>query len=421
MSHETENRASPSPVDEEEGEDCYHKGGFHPVRLGDVFNQKYEVLRKLGHGCYSTVWLVRNQDDGKFWALKVLSAECYGAGTDLFEVEVLKQLRQANIDHAGYQYISTIEDSFEHHGPNGSHVCLIFKVMGESLSTFCQWFTGDRIPRPVVNEFTIQLLQALDYAHSSGIIHTDIKPSNIMVQIPNEDFIAGYLKATESEIKISSRTDGIQVVATQGLRDFYFLDQGISVMTLKIALSDWGVASWTHKHLTEHIQPVLLRAPEVIIGAPWGPAVDVWNLGALIPELIYGQMMFSGRLPSGEYSEKYHLEEIVDLFGPLPRSMLEDADPQTVRDIFDAHGDIQDPQGSMWTSLEDRFADMKTTERVAFVAFINMMLSVNPKTRKPAKDLLDESWLKHDYSDEYGLRVEEEEGSVTKSGDEEGV
>lgn len=39
----------------------YHPGGFHPVVLGDVFhNGQYKVIRKLGEGSYSTVWLARD-------------------------------------------------------------------------------------------------------------------------------------------------------------------------------------------------------------------------------------------------------------------------------------------------------------------------------------------------------------------------
>jgi serine/threonine-protein kinase SRPK3 len=47
---------------EEEGKDRYHVDGFHPVRLGELYNDKYKVLRKLGFGRYSTVWLVKNQE-----------------------------------------------------------------------------------------------------------------------------------------------------------------------------------------------------------------------------------------------------------------------------------------------------------------------------------------------------------------------
>ena len=38
----------------------YRPGGHHPVHLGDLFSQRYKVLRKLGYGAYSTVWLARD-------------------------------------------------------------------------------------------------------------------------------------------------------------------------------------------------------------------------------------------------------------------------------------------------------------------------------------------------------------------------
>ena len=47
---------------EEEQEDMedYKKGGYHPVKISDVYNSRYVVLRKLGWGHFSTVWLARD-------------------------------------------------------------------------------------------------------------------------------------------------------------------------------------------------------------------------------------------------------------------------------------------------------------------------------------------------------------------------
>ena len=44
----------------EEGLARYRPGGFHPVHLGEIYNNKYLVLRKLGYGSFSTVWLVQD-------------------------------------------------------------------------------------------------------------------------------------------------------------------------------------------------------------------------------------------------------------------------------------------------------------------------------------------------------------------------
>lgn len=104
--------------------------------------------------------------------MKILSAECYGTDEDIYELEILTHLRAQSAQHEGARYISMLEDSFEHEGPNGRHVCLIFKLMAESLMTFKDWSDDGGIPAPLVHKFTKQLLQAVGFAHSCGVIHT---------------------------------------------------------------------------------------------------------------------------------------------------------------------------------------------------------------------------------------------------------
>jgi serine/threonine-protein kinase SRPK3 len=60
-----EDPINPAPLsstesDIEEGRDSYKPGGFHPVYIGDVYNEKYKVLGKIGYGVYSSVWLVEH-------------------------------------------------------------------------------------------------------------------------------------------------------------------------------------------------------------------------------------------------------------------------------------------------------------------------------------------------------------------------
>lgn len=49
-----------SDDDEEQEENNYEPGGYHPVEINDVFDDRYLVLRKLGFGHFSTVWLCRD-------------------------------------------------------------------------------------------------------------------------------------------------------------------------------------------------------------------------------------------------------------------------------------------------------------------------------------------------------------------------
>jgi serine/threonine-protein kinase SRPK3 len=114
----------------------------------------------------------RKQDSSEFIALKVLSAECYGAEKDLFEREILTHLKNGNPKQVGYDQICHLVDDFEHKGPNGTHVCLVFELIGETLRSFGAWFPESMIPESVMRRFTIQLLLALDYAHDHNVIHT---------------------------------------------------------------------------------------------------------------------------------------------------------------------------------------------------------------------------------------------------------
>jgi serine/threonine-protein kinase SRPK3 len=132
----------------------------------------------------------------------------------------------------------------------------------------------------------------------------DIKPDNIFVKFRDPSLIeSGYL--VEAPIPGQDRAeDTYTPIQSIPLRQYYFTeDDSRHVDQFDIALGDWGVSSWATKHLTENIQPVALRAPEVLIKAPWDATVDWWNLGALLLELYPAVRMFSGRVPPDGYYE----------------------------------------------------------------------------------------------------------------------
>ncbi|KAK2734157.1 hypothetical protein FQN57_001872 [Myotisia sp. PD_48] len=152
--------------------------------------------------------------------------------------------------------------------------------MGETpLRSFGTWFRDNVVPNKAMRRFTIQLLIALDYAHDYGVIHT----------------------------------------------------------------GDWGVASLINSHLCKVIQVIALRSPEVLIDAPWGLATDLWNLGAVILEVFRAVRMFSGRGPDRNYAVQFHLHEIVDLFGPFPKALLQKGDQTLVKEYFDDKGYVKLP------------------------------------------------------------------------------
>lgn len=116
--------------------------------------------------------MTHNRETNQFFALKILGADCYGTIHHIFEREILQRLKNGDTGQLGYEQICHLVDDFEHEGPNGTHVCLIFELIGENLRSFSAWFPESRLPNQVMRRFTIQLLLALDYAHDNNVVHT---------------------------------------------------------------------------------------------------------------------------------------------------------------------------------------------------------------------------------------------------------
>src|SRR3954469_5552641 len=146
------------------------KGLFMPFEVGQRVND-YEILDVLGVGGMGRVYRVRNIISQRVEAMKVLlpdlSAEPELAGRFIGEIRTL-----ASFDH-----------------PNIAQLHTAFQVENQlvMIMEYIEGFTLDQrakqgpIPLDQILDYTTQVLAALSYAHGRGVVHRDMKPSNMMV------------------------------------------------------------------------------------------------------------------------------------------------------------------------------------------------------------------------------------------------
>ncbi|KFM25750.1 SRSF protein kinase 1 [Auxenochlorella protothecoides] len=356
--------ASGSYSDDQEDEEDYCKGGYHRVHIGETFKDgRYEVLHKLGWGHFSTVWMVRDTHTGGLGALKVVKSAPHYAEAARDEITLLRQIRES--DPADACCCARLLDSFDHVGPHGRHVCMLFEVLGDNLLTLIRLYDHRGIPLPVVRALTRQVLVALDHMHSGpGIIHTDMKPENIAglvaAGVPLTRAQKKNLKkkqgrgpgaeaeseGEEEEEAAGAQTSGWGDAARQASDgdaqtrgdagaqagaadakarpsspgvDLRALEQRLLTMPAKVV--DFGNACWVHKHFTDDIQTRQYRSPEVILGGGYDTSADIWSLACMVFELATGDFLFEPKQGHGYTRDEDHLAQMIELLDRMPRAV----------------------------------------------------------------------------------------------------
>ncbi|XP_071350337.1 SRSF protein kinase 1b isoform X2 [Trachinotus anak] len=178
-----------SDDDEQEDPNDYCRGGYHHVKIGDLFNGRYHVIRKLGWGHFSTVWLAWDIQAKCFVAMKVVKSAEHYTETALDEIKLLKSVRNTDPSDPSREKVVQLLDDFKISGMNGTHVCMVFEVLGYHLLKWIIKSNYQGLPLPCVKSIIRQVLQGLDYLHTKcKIIHTDIKPENILLTV-NEPYV----------------------------------------------------------------------------------------------------------------------------------------------------------------------------------------------------------------------------------------
>jgi cyclin-dependent kinase 12/13 len=212
----------------------------------------YEKLEQVGEGTYGEVYHARNRETGQEVALKRLRMANEREGFPLTacrEIKVLRELRHENI-------VNLIE-MVTSRGQGGTQtnrkgdIFMVFEYMDYDLTGLMD--TPEiHFSEAQVKCYAQQLLRGLAYCHARGVMHRDIKGSNILIS-----------------------RDG------------------------KVKIADFGLARFlgeTGRRYTNRVVTLWYRAPELLLGENcYGFAVDIWSAGCLILEMLTGRPVFPGK------------------------------------------------------------------------------------------------------------------------------
>ena len=243
--------------------------------------------KKLGWGNFSTVWQCSELDKETQVAVKVNKSHEEVAEMAKDEIKLLQRIGKTSASHNGGKFLLQLVEHFEVEGPNGRHICLALELLGCSLLR-CYKPGREGMPLDKVKGVMGQVMQGLDFLHTKAmIIHTDIKPENLLV---------------------------VQPGAT-GLPN--------SGAPLRVKIGDLGSACWTDKRFSVSIGTREYRAPEALLGVEhYGTGVDVWAAACTAFELATGEYLFKPKVRGGWSKEEDHLLLITEAVGDLPSSII---------------------------------------------------------------------------------------------------
>ncbi|KAE8329158.1 kinase-like protein [Aspergillus sergii] len=367
-------------VEEEELPD-YRADRFYPVRLGEIFQKRYEVVAKLGFGTSSTTWLSRDLKERKYVALKVY------VHTSLVhrELPCFDQIsrRMANSSHRGRGNIRWLLDSFDIVGEYGKHVVLVFEAAQMSLRDMKLVFRPDGFDEDFVRGAITELLRALDFLHSHGeVVHTDVHPGNMLLGVYDNNIMQSL---AEREL-----TSPVSRKAVSPTRTIY-LSRLMRPREGPMLLSDFGEARIGPGPHGGDIMPLEYRAPETLLYIGWSYPVDIWSVGLTAWDLLEPKRLFTARDEDGDLYDAAHLAQLTAALGSPPPEFLA-KNPERRADFWDEQGNwlglAPIPESRTMEALETRLQD-----KSGFLRFIRRALAWMPEKRATAKELLEDPWL----------------------------
>ncbi|KAJ3479680.1 hypothetical protein NLG97_g8260 [Lecanicillium saksenae] len=272
---------------DQESVHCYHPGGCHPVLLGDVFDGRYKITRKLGWGNSSTVWLAKDTQCDGWVALKILTSEKSSASQEpAFLAALCRDTTTAGL-------IPTFRGKFLHNGPNRTHLCIATSLLGPKLKNVIESYGDHQIDAKDILRLSRQILEAVCTVHEAGFAHGDLDSTNVVFTLRH---LAGASDETlleavgELETTTLLCADGAPTSAhmpSQLVRAATW-DNWVDEDEEDVCFVDFGSSFRVGDAMgSSDFEHSAVSPPETILADTFDYRIDLWRVGCIIHSLIF--------------------------------------------------------------------------------------------------------------------------------------
>ncbi|KAK3116860.1 hypothetical protein LTR53_002354 [Teratosphaeriaceae sp. CCFEE 6253] len=368
-----------SPAIEEETVRGYKSQDYYPVRIGDVFNDRYRIVTKLGYGSASTVWLCHDaHKEGEYVALKIY----INRSKVHRELPIYTHINSLASQHGGESHVRRLLDSFQLNGPHGKHICLVHEAMGMTLDELRYWIDGGRFAPAAIRETLRPILRAMHFLRNEArIVHTDIQPLNILLGVLDHSRFA-MLEEDEREHPLPRKELPTHTVYTS---------RPMRITHGESKLSDFSEARFDDSENVDRVMPDVYRAPEVVLGMPWSYPIDLWGFAMTLWDLFEPKRLFSPHGEDGRYSEGHHLAQMISIMGPPPAEFLRRSE-KSLR-FWDEEGKWKGEIPVPDVTLEAVEQRLEGEEKRHFLTFMRKMLRWLPEERDDLQEVFMDEWL----------------------------
>jgi len=377
---------------------------------GQILNH-YNIIYQIGKGGYSTVWLVYNINDHKYYALKVHEPDDYDDSLD--EVKFVKTLpTEPNC-------FNNIIEYFIKKINNKKYIFSVWNLHASNLDSLLRKGNyNDGLPNNIVNIIMKQLIKALEILHNKyKVFHGDIKPDNIFLKGINckdqyvinlynkENFFEQYINAkkdfwisnqknlkniskmkTEDKLNIRKKVHNDivkKILENEELKTLSAPNIVLTPENCNISLGDFGTFCTEDNYYEESFGTRYYQAPEIILNGKTSYPVDIWALGCTYFELLSGKILFDPTKDKKYSRDYYHLCLFTDTCGSFGSTFLKTTN--RYKEFFNKKFILKDYSKSENCRLDRK---LKESNLSNIKTFLLTMLQLEPRNRATIKDLV---------------------------------